>query len=572
MKSRLSPWTIAANLSPSGSRNNVDVMPANNNPFPQAPSPSSAETRAQGSGHGRLDLRSVPNMQQPSHAADWTLAPLIPLSSFRAPLPQPLQFQKQQPPSSPWAIPTDNIKMVSAPPPTNATMRIEPRFGQPNNFFSRPDPGRPTGFGVAHHQEHFNTETPGNMQGQVPAPEYSQIQRINPFVSAFPPAAATNAPQTFWNWKPGSQQAPVIQSATGNVHLPPGPRLPGVATVLQPATHAHSTPAPTSFRFPAALEASHGPAPYNDNRSAATSITTATTMTTTTTTTGTALAKDNISFYHPMNCRSAYHHPSQNETHALLLKGFSPNYRGDPNIARNQSAAIPAEANCSLFIVGLAPDLTTHELLAGIRNVGRVYATHINPPSPERGHALSAVKLVFFERQSAGKLVPTPPLPSLSSVITSTDVGFTHDVNRTERFYTLHATTDGFSTPLHPHLRGRVTWNRVRSAEVDKGGRRSRVLLVSGPPGLVQERFLCGYLATKLVYQLDEVVHRGASDDGRRVLLELRFGSFRCQAEAARMALMRGFREEGGVCEYGEFFFSGPLVLFLLSEWRADCE
>jgi hypothetical protein len=95
----------------------------------------------------------------------------------------------------------------------------------------------------------------------------------------------------------------------------------------------------------------------------------------------------------------------------------------------------------------------------------------------------------------------------------------------------------------------------VRSAEVDKGGRRSRVLLVSGPPGVVEQGFLCGYLATKMVYQLDEVVHRGASADGRRVLLEVRFGSFRCQAEAARMALMREFREEGVVCEYGEFFF-----------------
>jgi hypothetical protein len=96
----------------------------------------------------------------------------------------------------------------------------------------------------------------------------------------------------------------------------------------------------------------------------------------------------------------------------------------------------------------------------------------------------------------------------------------------------------------------------VRSAEVDKGGRRSRVLLVSGPPGVVEQRFLCAYLDTKMVYQLDEVVRRGASDDGSRVLLELRFGSFRCQAEAARMALMREFREQGVVCEYGESFFS----------------
>ncbi|KAK4126633.1 hypothetical protein N657DRAFT_567567 [Parathielavia appendiculata] len=221
-----------------------------------------------------------------------------------------------------------------------------------------------------------------------------------------------------------------------------------------------------------------------------------------------------------MHCRSADRPPTQYEAHALLLKGFSPNYRGDPDLARNQSAAIPAEANCSLFIVGLAPDLTPHELLSGIRNIGRVYATHINPPVPDRGHVFSAAKLVFFERAGA------------------------------EAFYNAYSTT-GYATPRHPHLRARVTWNRVRSAEVDKGGRRSRVLLISGPPAIVNQQYLCAYLNTKMVYHVDELIHRGVSDDGSRVLLEFRFGSFRCQAEAARMALMREFRDVGLVCEYG---------------------
>ncbi|AEO66648.1 uncharacterized protein THITE_38236 [Thermothielavioides terrestris NRRL 8126] len=222
-----------------------------------------------------------------------------------------------------------------------------------------------------------------------------------------------------------------------------------------------------------------------------------------------------------MTCRTHEGPRSQQETLALLLKGFSPNYRGDPNLARNQSAMIPDDANCSLFLVGLAPDLTTHELLSGIRGVGRVFATHINPPAPERGHAFSAAKVVFFERRGA------------------------------ERFYNKFAAT-GYSTPRSPHLRARVSWNRIRSAEVDTGGTRSRVLLVSGPPAVVNEAFLCRYLDTKLVYQLDEVIWRGMSKDGGRVLLEVRFGSFRCQAEAARMALMREFREIGVVCEYGK--------------------
>lgn len=120
-----------------------------------------------------------------------------------------------------------------------------------------------------------------------------------------------------------------------------------------------------------------------------------------------------------------------------------------------------------------------------------------------------------------------------------------------ESFYGLHAAT-GYATPRNPHLHARVSWNRVRSAEVDKGGRKSRVLLISGPPRIVNQGFLGSYLDTKMVYQVDEVVYRGVSEDRSRVLLEFRFGSFRCQAEAARMALMREFREEGVVCEYGE--------------------
>ncbi|KAL2173799.1 uncharacterized protein P884DRAFT_317204 [Thermothelomyces heterothallicus CBS 202.75] len=250
---------------------------------------------------------------------------------------------------------------------------------------------------------------------------------------------------------------------------------------------------------------------------------------------------DNATFYHPMNRRSPNHPRTQDEIHALLLRGFSPNYRGDPELARNQSATIPPEANCSLFLVGLAPDLTTHELLSGIRNTGRVYATHINPPDPERGHSHSAAKLIFFERAGAGKSSLAPKL--------------TAALIRTERFFSRYSPT-GYATPRNPHLRARVTWNRVRSAEADVNGSRSRVLLVSGPPGIVNQDFLFSYLGTKMVYQVDDVLYHGQNEDGSRVLLEIRFGSFRCQAEAARMALMREFRDAGVICDYGKPFWA----------------
>jgi ribosomal protein S9 len=75
----------------------------------------------------------------------------------------------------------------------------------------------------------------------------------------------------------------------------------------------------------------------------------------------------------------------------------------------------------------------------------------------------------------------------------------------------------------------------------------ARVLLTS----IVNEQFFHVYLATKMTYQMNEVRRIQSTSDGSRVLLELRFGSFRCQAEAARMALMREFRDVGVVCDYG---------------------
>ncbi|KAK0715293.1 hypothetical protein B0H67DRAFT_665333 [Lasiosphaeris hirsuta] len=218
---------------------------------------------------------------------------------------------------------------------------------------------------------------------------------------------------------------------------------------------------------------------------------------------------------------------TENEAYELMVKGFSPNYRGNPDLDRNRSAAIPPDANCSLFITGLAPTLTTRELLAGIRDAGRIYATHINAPEPDRGHNTCAAKVVFFERGAA------------------------------ERFYHRFAAT-GFAVRGHPMHVGRVVWNRIRSAELDVGGRKSRVLLISGPPGIVNERALRAYFSSKIQYQVDEVRAWATSED--RALIEFRFGSYRCQAESARMALAREFKEFGVFCEFGESTLPHPLL------------
>lgn len=119
-----------------------------------------------------------------------------------------------------------------------------------------------------------------------------------------------------------------------------------------------------------------------------------------------------------------------------------------------------------------------------------------------------------------------------------------------ERFYAL-AQREGFSVPASPNFRARVTWNRIRSVEVDPAGVKSRVLLISGPPEVVNEDYLRAYFGQKLIYQVDEILSHGTSEDSARALVEFRFGSYRCQAEAARMALVREFREYGVICEFG---------------------
>lgn len=124
-------------------------------------------------------------------------------------------------------------------------------------------------------------------------------------------------------------------------------------------------------------------------------------------------------FFRPMECRT-HRRLTELESYDLMIKGFSPNYKGNPDLDRNRSATIPEDMNCSLFLVGLPADVTTHELLAGVRNVGRVYATHINPPEPEKGHEQSAAKIVFFERSAAGTCsFPSPFLHMHSSIPTT---------------------------------------------------------------------------------------------------------------------------------------------------------
>lgn len=201
-----------------------------------------------------------------------------------------------------------------------------------------------------------------------------------------------------------------------------------------------------------------------------------------------------------------------NDAYQKMLAGFSPNYRGNINLARNRSADIPADQNCALFILGLPPHVTVTELLGTVRNAGRVYATHVNAPEPTKGHTTCAAKIIFFERRAA------------------------------ERFYDAHAAS-GLRIPGHPDFCARVVWNRIRTAASAAPRHHSRVLIIAGPAHVANPLALTAYFHSKFEFDVDEVVDRGGAASRR--LVEYRFGSFRCQAEAAKIAIGRELADLG---------------------------
>jgi hypothetical protein len=202
------------------------------------------------------------------------------------------------------------------------------------------------------------------------------------------------------------------------------------------------------------------------------------------------------------------HPPIQANPMEKVMLGFSPNYMGNIHIDKNKSANIPEDENCSLWLTGLPPAITYTQLLSAIRGIGRVYQTHINLPEPEKGHYTAACKVVFFDRPSA------------------------------QRFWDRYG-PGGFCVRGFPEV-GRVAWNRVRSAAIEgpNAKKLSRVLLISGPPQLVNTYFLTQYFQSKLEFNVDVIINH-QSDDEHRALVEYRFASFRCQAESAKMAISR---------------------------------
>lgn len=224
-----------------------------------------------------------------------------------------------------------------------------------------------------------------------------------------------------------------------------------------------------------------------------------------------------------------------------LAAGFSPRYMGDIHLRNNQSEDIPDDQNCSLFLVNLPARLTVHGLLAAIHKLGptgRIYAVHINGPEPARGHPGCAAKVVFFRRDVAhdfyARCAARWPSPAAGSGESSSGGGAGHP-----GLLVGDGKPSGGGNPVV----ARVMWNRIRTSERPHlaQSNASRVLLVAGPREFVSPRALAAFFASKLQFQTDRViVHVEGSDDGEQdAVVEYRFGSFRCQAQAARLALQR---------------------------------
>lgn len=240
--------------------------------------------------------------------------------------------------------------------------------------------------------------------------------------------------------------------------------------------------------------------------------------------------------HHPLAAAATREH-LQDERVAL---GYSPRYQGNIYLAANRCADIPDELNTSLFLVHLPAATTTRDVLAAVHALGptgRVFALHINAPEPGRGNHGCAAKLVFLTRAAAAAF-----------------------------FARCHARPGGLCVAGR---RAHVTWNRIKTAERPDlvASDASRVLLIAGPRDFVNPRTLTAFFRTKLEFQIDEVlVFRDDDNDGGGgqnkgrwgaggllpspplqqqqlgsddAIVEYRFGSFRCQAQAAQMAISR---------------------------------
>ncbi|KLO79661.1 uncharacterized protein LW93_13359 [Fusarium fujikuroi] len=232
-----------------------------------------------------------------------------------------------------------------------------------------------------------------------------------------------------------------------------------------------------------------------------------------------AARQQNARGFRPMAAitRPASHTAREDEARESV---FSDNYKGEHNTRNASALSLTPEQNCALWLTNLPPDVTHHELLGQIRNVGRIWCSVINEPDWER-HETAAAKVVFF--------TPGPAQLLLSKSL-----------------------TQGISVRGFPV---RVTHNRVKYGEQGILGSASRVLIITGKSTFVNPSSLTEFFEERFVFEVDEITElivQGDASKGGRSVVEYRFGSFRCQAQMGKMALEKDRPQGFEKVEFGE--------------------
>ncbi|KAF9767334.1 hypothetical protein IL306_000124 [Fusarium sp. DS 682] len=233
----------------------------------------------------------------------------------------------------------------------------------------------------------------------------------------------------------------------------------------------------------------------------------------------TAHQQSNVRGFRPMAAitRPVNHNTRDDEPQESV---FSDNYRGEHNIRNASALSLTPEQNCALWLTNLPPNVTHHQLLSQIRNVGRIWCTVINEPDYDR-HDTAAAKVVFF--------TPGPAQLLLSKSL-----------------------TQGLNVCGYPV---RVTHNRVKYGEQPIMGAASRVLIITGKTTFVNPNSLTEFFKQRFVFEVDEITElivQGNAAKGGRSVVEYRFGSFRCQAQMGKMALEKDRPQGFEKVEFGE--------------------
>ncbi|KAK6841314.1 hypothetical protein PG987_002174 [Apiospora arundinis] len=229
---------------------------------------------------------------------------------------------------------------------------------------------------------------------------------------------------------------------------------------------------------------------------------------------------------------------------------FSPNYQGSRHAPDNHSVNISPEQNCSVFIRCLPPNCTPQMLLQKIRGCGsKVYALFINAPD-QQNPLHCAAKLVFFQRCGVDWLFNKIRAGRFSMF-------------ENGRLYQPNACA-----------------NKIRAAPLALEDERSRVVIVAGPPTVVNSNTLIDLFQRHFYFEIDCIYDHHATADWS--VMQIHFSSTRCQSENAvqvfRVQTARpasSFAPLGGICRgLGQgrvCLWGGPLQIRSTKEKVPGC-